>query len=88
MTCFASPVEPKRPLLSDVLDCGASFPPIIDAGCIIAPPMKPRPSPDAMQRRVWLCETIPTLPPRSHRRLMLEGELRAVIRAIFLGVGE
>lgn len=82
MTCpFAFPAEPRRPLLSDVLDCGASFPPIIASGCITAPPMKPKPSPDAMRRRVWLCEIIPTLPPRSHQRIRFEGELQGIIRA-------
>ena len=88
MKCAVSRAGQRHPLLSDVLDCGASFPPITDAGCIIAPPMRPKQSQDAMRRRVWLCEMIPMLPPRSHQRLMLEGELRAVIRAIFSGAAE
>lgn len=76
MTCrFASPVAFQQQFRgnSPVVSTGTAD----GSGAAQSMTLPPK------SRRVWLCETIPTLPPRSHQRLLLEGELRGIIRTIF-----
>ena len=80
--CDASLAGQKRPLLSDVLAIGPSFPQSTESGCITAQSMKRLPSPSETPR-LALIRRIAELPPNSHKRQALIGQLQAIVSAIF-----